>query len=187
MFGLRQTLAAAAGVLLLAGTAYAAEPFAITSSTFKDGGMLAKKNAGANKANPNCVGENISPPLAWKNVPAGTASFALVMTDPDARGIGVDQWVAYGIPASVTGFAEGEVSKPSDKYVGGLGTGKQSIYSGPCTPPNTTPHHYTFILIATDLDPKALPAGLTKLELFDKLNGHVKGSTGIIGLFKNPL
>jgi hypothetical protein len=42
------------------------------------------------------------------------------------------------------------------------------------------------VLIATDLDAKALPAGLTKLELFDKLNGHVKGSTGIIGLFKNP-
>ncbi len=40
---------------------------------------------------------------------------------------------------------------------------------------------------ATDLDPKALPPGLTKLELFEKLAGHVKGSTGIIGLFKNPL
>ena len=41
----------------------------------------------------------------------------------------------------------------------------------------TTPHHYTFVLIATDLDPKALPPGLTRLELLDKLNGHAKGST----------
>jgi phosphatidylethanolamine-binding protein (PEBP) family uncharacterized protein len=57
---------------------------------------------------------------------------------------------------------------------------------GPCTPPGP-PHHYTFVLIATDLDPKALPPGLTKPELFEKLTGHVKGSTGIIGLFKNPL
>ncbi len=62
---------------------------------------------------------------------------------------------------------------------------KQHTYMGPCTPPGS-PHHYTFVLIATDLDPKALPAGLTKLELFDKLAGHVKGSTGMIGLFKNP-
>jgi phosphatidylethanolamine-binding protein (PEBP) family uncharacterized protein len=108
------------------------------------------------------------------------------MVDPEGRGIGVDHWIAYGIPATVTGFAENEVSKPSDKYVGGIGTAKQSIYMGPCTPPGS-PHHYTFVLIATDLDPKALPPGLTKLELFDKLNGHVKGSTGIIGLFKNPL
>jgi Raf kinase inhibitor-like YbhB/YbcL family protein len=186
MFGLRQTLAAMAGVLLLAGTAHAADVFTITSSSFKDGAYLAKKNAGANKANPNCVGENVSPPFAWSNVPAGTTSFALVMTDPEGRGIGVDHWIAYGIPASATGFAEDEVGKPSDKYVGGIGTQKQSIYLGPCTPPGP-PHHYTFVLIATDLDPKALPAGLTKLELFEKLTGHVKGSTGIIGMFKNPI
>ena len=184
---IRQTLAIAAGILLLAGTAYAAEPFSITSTTFKDSAMMPKKVAGATKTNPSCVGDNVSPQFSWSNVPAGTTSFALVMTDPDGRGIGVDHWIAYGIPASVTGFAEGETSKPSDKYIGGIGTAKQSIYVGPCTPPGTTPHHYTFILIATDLDPKALPAGLTKLELFDKLNGHVKGSTGIIGLFKNPL
>jgi len=186
MFGIRQTLAVAAGILLLAGTVHAAEVFTITSPAFKDGTLLAKKNAGDNKSNPNCVGENVSPPLAWTNVPAGTTSFALVMTDPEGRGTGVDHWIAYGIPASVTSFAEGETSKPSDKYVGGIGTAKQSIYMGPCTPPGP-PHHYTFVLIATDLDPKALPPGLTKLELFEKLTGHVKGSTGIIGLFKNPL
>jgi Raf kinase inhibitor-like YbhB/YbcL family protein len=186
MIGLKKTLAAMAGVLLLAGTASAADVFTITSSAFKDGALLAKKNAGANKANPNCVGDNVSPPLAWSNVPAGTTSFALVMTDPEGRGTGVNHWIAYGIPPSVTSFAEGETSQPSEKYVGGIGTAKQSIYMGPCTPPGP-PHHYTFVLIATDLDVKALPAGLTKLELFDKLEGHVKGSTGIIGLFKNPL
>jgi|SRR5689334_10472644 len=186
MLRIRQIIAAAAGIVLFVGTAQAADVFTITSSSFKDGGMLAKKNAGANKQNPNCVGENVSPPFAWTNVPAGTTSFALVMTDPEGRGIGVDHWIAYGIPASVTSFAEGEVGKPSDKYVGGIGTAKQSIYLGPCTPPGP-PHHYTFVLIATDLDPKALPPGLTKLELFDKLSGHVKGSTGIIGMFKNPL
>ena len=179
----------AAGVALtLSGQSASAQAvFTITSSSFKDGQMLAKKNAGSNKSNPNCVGENVSPPFSWTNVPAGTTSFALVMTDPEGRGIGVDHWIAYGIPASVTSFAEGEVSKPSEKYVGGIGTQKQSIYLGPCTPPNTTPHHYTFILIATDLDPKALPPGLTRLELFSKLEGHVKGSTGLVGLFKNPL
>ena len=180
-----------AGALALALNSQSANAqdkiFNITSSTFKDGQYLPKKAAGSNKANPNCVGENISPQFSWTNVPPGTNSFAFIMVDPEGRGIGVDHWIAYGIPASVTGFSEGEVGKPSDKYVGGIGTAKQSIYLGPCTPPNQSPHHYTFILIATDLDPKALPPGLTKLELFEKLNGHVKGSTGIIGLFKNPL
>src|SRR5262245_53955197 len=113
-----------------------AQNFTISSSTFQDGGWLAQKNAGSNPKSPNCVGQNVSPPFAWSNVPAKATSLALLMFDPEARGgQGVSHWVAYGIPLTVTGFAEGEVSQPSDKYVGGLGTSKESIYVGPCTPP----------------------------------------------------
>ncbi len=51
---------------------------------------------------------------SWANPPEGTKSYALLMFDPEGRPPGgVSHWVAYGIPASVTGFAEGEVSKPS--------------------------------------------------------------------------
>jgi Raf kinase inhibitor-like YbhB/YbcL family protein len=181
-------LAAAAGLMLLAGTAHAADPFTLTSTTIKDGTLMPKKVAGNIKANPNCVGDNVSPQLSWANAPAGTTSFALIMTDPEGRGgLGVDHFHAYGIPASVTSFAEGEMSKASDKFVGGTGTAKLTVYAGPCTPPNQTAHHYTFILVATDLDPKALPPGLTRLELLAKLEGHAKGSAGLVGLFKNPL
>ena len=56
-------------------------------------------------------------------MPDGTKSFVFLMIDPEGRAPGgVNHWVAYGIPASVTGFAEGEVSKPSDKYIGGKST-----------------------------------------------------------------
>ena len=167
-------------------TLYAAEPFMLTSSAFKDGTPLQKKNAGDRKDNANCVGENISPPLSWSNPPEGTKSFALIMVDAEGRGgTGFIHWVAYGIPASVTGFAEGEVSKPSDKYVGGKGSAGLGTYQGPCTP-RGAPHHYTFTLIATDLDPKELSPGLTREELFAKLAGHTKGVTGLIGLFGSP-
>ena len=180
-------LFAGAMALAFGGQANAQAAFTITSSSFKDGERLAVKMAGNNKSNPNCVGENISPALSWANPPEGTKSYALMMFDPEGRPPGgVSHWVAYGIPVSVTGFAEGEASKQTDKYVGGKSLMGLPHYFGPCTPPGS-PHHYTFILIATDLDPKALPPGLTRLELFEKLNGHVKGSTGIIGLFKNPL
>src|ERR1700722_8162028 len=122
MKAIRQTLAAAAGIMLLAGSAYAADPFTLTSSSFKDGTLLPKKMAGDNKANPNCVGENVSPQLSWSNPPAGTVSYALIMTDPEGRnGLGVDHFHAYGIAPSVTSFAEGETTKPSDKYIGGVG------------------------------------------------------------------
>jgi Raf kinase inhibitor-like YbhB/YbcL family protein len=164
-----------------------AKVFTLTSSAFKDNGTLAVKNAGNNKQNPNCVGENVSPPFAWSNVPEGTKSFALLMFDPEGRApAGVSHWVSYGIPATVTGFAEGEVSKDGDKFVGGKSTMNLGHYFGPCTPPDTDWHHYTFTLVATDLDPKALKPGLTREELTKELNGHVKGSAGLIGRFRHP-
>jgi hypothetical protein len=176
------TLAAFSG----ARHANAQAAFTLSSPDFKDGGRLATKNAGNNKSNPNCVGENVSPALSWSNPPEGTKSYALMMFDPEGRPPGgVSHWVAYGIPVSVTGFAEGEVSKASDKYVGGTSTQKVGFYSGPCTPAGA-PHHYTFTLIATDLDPKALAPGLTREELIKALDGHAKVATGLIGIFSKP-
>jgi Raf kinase inhibitor-like YbhB/YbcL family protein len=177
-----------------AGTAAnAADIFTLKSTTFQDGKIMPLRvaNSKANRPDsPNCVGDNVSPQFSWTNVPEGTTSFVLTMFDPEGRApSGVSHWVAYGIPASVHGFAEGEVSKASSNYVGGKSTMGVGYYSGPCTPPNTTPHHYTFILIATDFDPKELPPGLTRDELIAKFGpppAHVKGSTGMVGLFVNP-
>ena len=128
----------AASVVGLAWTtaAFAQGPFTLTSTTFKDGTLMPRKVANMNPQNPNCVGENVSPQLSWTGVPAGTKSFALLMEDPEGRGgAGVHHWVAYGIPPDVTSFAEGEVSKLTDKYVGGKSTQGVGFYSGPCTPP----------------------------------------------------
>jgi Raf kinase inhibitor-like YbhB/YbcL family protein len=184
-------LAGCAAALALGGCATSTpdmrNSFSLTSSAFKDGTMLEKKNAGNNPKNPNCIGDNVSPPLAWSNVPAGTKSFALVMVDPEGRGgLGVNHWVAYGIPVSVTGFAENEVSQLGSKYVGGKSTQGLGYYFGPCTPPNTGLHHYTFTLIATDLEPGELSPGLSRDELFVKLAGRTKGAAGLVGLFGRP-
>jgi hypothetical protein len=169
-------------------SAEAAESFILTSPAFKDGTPMPGKHGNNTPGNANCVGENLSPPLAWSNPPAATKSFAITMVDPEGRGgTGVVHWIAYGISASVTSFAEGEGSKPSSKYVGGKGSagGGATTYMGPCPPPGA-PHHYTFILIATDLEPAALAPGLTREELYAKLSGHAKGATGLVGLFGSP-
>ena len=191
-----KSLLAASGMVVaswrVAGVVNAAEPFALTSTTFKDGTLMPKKVANKNPANPNCVGDNVSPQLSWSGVPDGTKSFALTMVDPEGRGgLGVFHWVAYGIPANVTSFAEGEVSKDGDKFVGGKSTQGVGFYSGPCTPPNVQPHHYTFVLIATDLEAKELAPGLTKDEVTAKIvpagaPSRAKGSAGIVGLFVKP-
>ena len=189
---LRSVIVAAATVLTLAAVTHAADPFMLMSTTFKDGQMMPRKVANTNPNNANCVGDNVSPQLSWTGVPDGTKSFVLLMEDPEGRGgAGVHHWVAYGIPASVTTFAEGEVSKASDKYVGGKSTQGVGNYSGPCTPPGT-PHHYTFVIIATDLDPKELPPGLTREEVLAKIvppaptPSHSKGTAGLVGLFVKP-
>ena len=166
----------------------AAEVFTLSSSAVQDNGILATKNACSDKQKtPNRVGENISPPLAWSNAPEGTKSFALLLLDPEGRApAGVSHMVIYGIPTDVTGFAEGELSKPSEKFVGGKNLMGMATYFGPGPPPNVDWHHYTFTLIATDLEPKALQPGQTREELATALQGHVKGSAGLITRFKHP-
>jgi len=190
-------LAGGVALVCTGGSASAQEkPFELSSTTFKDGQMMPLKvaNSRANfPQNANCVGENVSPQFSWVNPPAGTKSFAFVMVDPEGRGGGgVVHWVAYGIPADVTGFYEGEVSKPSPKYVGGKNALGVGFYSGPCAPLPFPPRHYTFVLVATDLDPKELPPGLTKDELTAKIAPpgpgprHDKGTVGLVGLFAKP-
>ena len=183
---LRYALGLAAIALIANGAAYAADVFTLSSTTFKDGELLPKKAANTKTFNANCDGENVSPELSWSGIPEGTKSFTLSLVDPEGqRGLGLTHWVAYGIPAEVTSLAEGEASRPSDKFVGGKNGFGIPTYSGPCPPPGP-PHHYTFIMIATDLDPKALPPELTLPELWDKLKDHRKGVTGLVGLFVNP-
>src|SRR5438067_13022975 len=106
-----------AASLLAVPMAWAADVLTLTSPAIQDNGTLAVKNACSDKQrSPNCVGENISPPLAWANPPEGTKSFALLLFDPEGRApAGVSHMVVYGIPAEAKGFAEGELSKPCDE------------------------------------------------------------------------
>jgi Raf kinase inhibitor-like YbhB/YbcL family protein len=147
--------------------------FRMTSSAFADNAMLAQRNAGNLKTNPNCLGENVSPPLQWSNAPEKTRSFVLLFHDQAGRGgLGVTHAVVYGIPAQVTSFAEGELGAAAkgDRFVAGKNTlGIQ--YLGPCPPRGNAPQHYVFTLIATDLEPTALKAGMTMDEVLKALQG----------------
>lgn len=178
--------AALLAVLFAVPSAAAAEVFTLSSTTFKDGAPLPKETGDIPARGQNCKGDNVAPQLSWSNAPAGTRSFAFVVFDPDAGfGAGFVHWVAYGVPADVTSFAEGEVSKQSDKFVGGKSGKGLAYFGGPC-PPVGSPHHYLFQIVATDLDPKELPPGLTVAELHARLNGHRKGELSLVGTYVNP-
>ncbi len=171
---------------LALGSAHAAGVFTLSSTTFKDGEMFAKKVGDIPARGTNCKGENVSPQLSWSNAPDGTKSFAITAFDPDgALGAGFVHWVAYGIPPEVTSFAEGEIGQPSDKYIGGKSGKGIAFFGGPC-PPLSSPHHYIIQVVATDLDPKELPAGLTLAELQEKLKGRRKAESSLVGTYVNP-
>src|SRR3984893_11006113 len=116
---LKRSLVLASGIALVslcaAQSASAADVFTLSSKTFKDGAMLPKKASNAPAAtnpNPNCVGENVSPELSCSGMTAGTKSYALLMEEPEGGGgAGVHHMLTYGIAPTVTGFAEGELSK----------------------------------------------------------------------------
>lgn len=58
-----------------------AEEFTLTSGEMTEGGTMARQQA---DNAPGCKGANISPSLSWKGAPAGTKSFAIMMSDRDA-------------------------------------------------------------------------------------------------------
>ena len=94
-------LLVAAGVVALIGSSAAkADVLTLTSPQLQDNGQLAVKNACSDKQrSPNCVGENISPPLAWSGAPDTTKSYALVMIDPEGRApAGVNPWSSTAFP-----------------------------------------------------------------------------------------
>jgi len=99
---------------------------------------------------------------------------------------------ASGAAITITGWsttasaAAKEAAEQIDKFTGGKETAGTTVYRGPCTPPNTGIHHYIFTVIATDLEPGALPPALTRDELWEKLKGHAKGVAGLVGLFGRP-
>ena len=175
----RRAIFAALGCAVVAACATPDAPvpataFRLTSPGLEDNALLQRKHAGNLKTNPNCLGDNVSPALAWVNVPEKARSLVLLMDDQAGRaGLGVSHMVVYGIPANVRAFAEGELSAPpkDNRFVAGRSTPGPTGYFGPCPPRGNAPQHYVMTLIATDLEPSALAPGLGKDEVLKALQG----------------
>ena len=128
-------------------------------------------------------GNDVSPPLSWKNVPEGAKSFAVVCHDPDAPLVtpsqyGYVHWVLYGIPADVR-----MLSEDNSLYVGGRNDFGNTNYGGPMPPPNHGIHQYYFWIMALNRQ-TSLPMGLTMIELFRKIEGHVIGMNRLVGTYQ---
>jgi len=188
---LRLTIAAAFMFVVVPAVAGAAEPesqlFTLSSPAFGDDGLLPLKYAGGMLCGKDSRGGNVSPPLAWSRPPTGTKSLALVMIDPDGRrGLGSVHWVAYGIPATQTALPEGAGDRRTPDVIEGRNSRGTLGYTGPCGPPADAPHHYVIDVIALDLPPGALQAGLSRDQLLTAIAGHSLGPASLVVRYRRP-
>ena len=181
-----------AAAFLLAPLASAAPWMTLTSTSIKDGARIPVRFGGDDQkraCSPRtptlicpCPGKNVSPQLAWHNMPEGTKSLAILMYDVDGQfGAGVSHWVAYNIAPTTTELKEGDGTAGTG-FTGGSGTRSNANYVGPCPPQGDGPHHYLITVMATDLEPN-LPAGLTREQFLTQSKGHLLSSATIGGLF----
>ena len=177
--------------LLLATVAgsVSAAPLTLTSTSFKNGGNIEQKYAGNYMG---CTGENKSPALEWKNPPAGTKSFALMVHDPDApTGSGFWHWIVYNIPADATSLPEGAgdasgTGLPKGAAQGNTDMGKPG-YIGPCPPPGSPKHHYNFMLFPLKVDKLDIPAGATAAFVGFNAHANVIGKPAkLTGVYARP-
>lgn len=147
----------------------------LTSSAFAPGGMIPKKYSGE--------AENISPPLAWSEVPGQTKSLALIVDDPDAPSGDWVHWVIYNMPATMREMPE---DIGPDERVAGIGIqgrndSRKIGWDGPYPPSGT--HRYFFRFYALDTVLDDVP-GLSKAQLLKAMTGHVLVKAELMGRYK---
>ncbi len=162
-------------------------PMRLMSNAFIDGGLIPAKFTQA--------GEQLSPQLAWANVPEGTQSFVLHMHDMEgARNKTTDDqlhWLVWNIPAATRALPEGVPNGPDLKdgshQTSASGNG---VYRGPGAAANGPYHHYVFEIFALDtkLDVAANPTDPfdTRTKVLSAMQGHVLGKAVYLGFFHRP-
>lgn len=126
------------------------------------------------------VGGDVSPHLAWGDVPPAAVSLALICHDPDApRPHGWTHWVVAGIDPNRAGLMTGEAGtlETGTNDWGDLG------YRGPMPPVGHGVHHYYFWLYAldTDIPPVLRP---TRESFLRDYAPHVLAQARTVGLFE---
>jgi len=152
--------------------------FNLTSRAFAEGGEIPKRFT--------CEGEDVSPDLAWADLPAGTRSLVLIVDDPDAPDPAApkmvfDHWLLYNVPADA-GALPAAVTRerlPAGTQEGVNSWGRTG-YGGPCPPIGR--HRYFHRLYALDTRLEGLSEP-TKDQLLLAMDGHILAHTELVGTY----
>lgn len=151
----------------------------LSSSAFAPGGPMPRRHT--------CQGADISPALAWHDVPAASQSLVLIVDDPDAPDPAAPRmtwvhWLLYNLPASAGGLAEGlsAAALPAGTREGVNDWGRVG-YGGPCPPIGR--HRYFLKLYALDTRLPDLQQP-TKAQLLAVMDGHVLAVAELIATYQ---
>jgi Raf kinase inhibitor-like YbhB/YbcL family protein len=132
-----------------------------------------------------CDGEDLSPALAWEDVPEGTAELAILVEDPDAPGGVFTHWLGYGLDPEESALPENVPEGDEVKGPPALRQGENDMgtigYSGPC-PPGGETHRYVFRVVALDatLD---LEGGASRSQFLEAVAGHLNGEATLTATY----
>jgi hypothetical protein len=151
----------------------------IESPAFRDGGEIPIKYT--------CEGEDVSPPLAWTDVPADARSLVLIVDDPDAPDPAAPRmtwvhWVLCNLPPDTTGLPEdaGTTGLPTTSTEG-MNDWHRTGYGGPCPPVGR--HRYCHKLYALNSELTGLSKP-TKAEVEAAMEGHILAQASFIGTYR---
>lgn len=143
----------------------------VTSTVFAHGGTIPQRYT--------CDDENISPPLHWENVPAGTQSFAVVLYDMDWAFVHL---VLFDLPPDITGLPEDiNANLPADAIFGTTDS-RVTGYFGPC-PSAGDSNQYYFYVYALDTVLN-LSSDTDRLQLMDAVDGHILAWGELMGVYR---
>ena len=132
-----------------------------------------------------CEGRDISPPIAWSDVPPGTKSLALIVDDPDAPDPSAPKmtwvhWVLYNLPPTSNGLPESVKALPAGAKEG-VNDWKRTAYGGPCPPIGRHRYFHKLYALDTVLPDLKQP---TKAKLEEAMKGHILSEARLMGTYE---
>jgi len=141
------------------------DAMAVTSTAFEEGAAIPARHT--------CDGDDVSPPLEWSGAPDGTAAFAVIVDDPDARGF--IHWLVADLPAGRTSLGEGESAGTE-----GRNDFRRAGWGGPCPPSGT--HRYAFTVYALS-EPTGVREGFAGDEIRAAMEGKILATGQLTGTY----
>lgn len=151
----------------------------ITSPVFAANGEIPKRYT--------CDGNDVSPPLAWDDIPDQARSLVLIVDDPDAPDPAAPKmiwvhWVLYNLPVECAGLPEAvAASELPSGTMEGTNDWRRTGFGGPCPPVGR--HRYYFRLYALDTLLPDLNRP-TRVEVEQAMAGHVIAEAQLLGTYQ---